>query len=50
MGPVNNERQYNVVKAMLDEAKAKDQDIHHYGTIDDDELFQRDISIAHRLW
>ena len=41
MGPVNNERQYNVVKAMLDEAKAKGQDIHYYGMIDDDELFQK---------
>lgn len=40
MGPVNNPRQYQTVKTMLDEAEAKKQDVHYYGMIDDEALFE----------
>lgn len=40
MGPVNNPRQYQTVKTMLDEAEAKNQDVHYYGMIDDEALFE----------
>ena len=41
MGPVNNQRQYNIVKTMLDEAAAKKADIRPHGIIDDEDLFQK---------
>lgn len=41
MGPVNNERQYNVVKSILDEASAQGADIHYHGVIDDEDIFEK---------
>lgn len=41
MGPVNNQRQFNVVKSMLDEASTKGADIHFHGMVDDEDLFEK---------
>ena len=39
MGPVNNQRQYDTVRTMLDEAEASKQSVHYHGIVDDEDTF-----------
>jgi acyl-CoA reductase-like NAD-dependent aldehyde dehydrogenase len=41
MGPLNNKKQLNIVKTMIDEARSAGADIKEFGTVPDEDLYSR---------